>query len=81
MVEEKLSSEESPKKKMTNVYTDEDQEFYSAGVYEGRPESKDRLAIKKNKQNKIKKLMYHYYRPYVIFLHSRQQHSGTCQSV
>jgi hypothetical protein len=33
MVEEKLSSEERPKKKMTNVYTDEDQEFYSAGVY------------------------------------------------
>jgi hypothetical protein len=30
---------------------------------EGRPESKDRLAIKKNKQKKIKKLIHHYYRP------------------
>jgi hypothetical protein len=34
------------------------------GIYEGHPESKDRLAIKKNKQTKNKKnLMYHYYRP------------------
>jgi hypothetical protein len=33
-------------------------------LYEGRPESKDRLAINKNKQNKKKIiLMYHYYRP------------------
>jgi hypothetical protein len=33
-------------------------------TYECRPESKDRLAIKKNKQNKNKKfIMYHYYRP------------------
>ena len=32
-------------------------------LYEGHPESKDRSAIKKNKQNKNKNLMYHYYRP------------------
>jgi hypothetical protein len=25
--------------------------------------------------------MYHYYRPYLIFLHRRYQHSGTCLSV
>jgi hypothetical protein len=31
-------------------------------IYEGRPESKDRLAIKKNKENKKKILMCHYYR-------------------
>jgi hypothetical protein len=36
----------------------------NAKGYEGRTESKDRLTIKKNKQNKnLKKLMYHYYRP------------------
>jgi hypothetical protein len=55
--------------------------FYQTGLYDGHPEGKDRLAIKKNKQNKSKKLMYHYYRPYVIFLHSDHQHSGTCHSV
>jgi hypothetical protein len=31
----------------------------SARIYEGRPESKDRLVIKKNKQNRNKE-MYHY---------------------
>jgi hypothetical protein len=36
----------------------------NAKGYEGRPESKDRLAINKNKQNKnLKNVIYHYYRP------------------
>jgi hypothetical protein len=36
--------------------------YYERNIYVGRPESKGRLVIRKNKLIKLKKL-HHYYRP------------------
>lgn len=48
-------------------------------IYEGHLENKDCLSIKKNKIRM--NLLCHYYRPEVIFLHSRHEHSGTFHSM